>query len=151
MADIPNASSVALSEYLALLRTKRWAPGALDCGVFMADWVFSICGRDPIADVRGTYSTERQFLRIVRREGGFESACAARLMRVGYRETSSPVQGDIMTVLAPYAKRRGEIQQRPTGAICVSETMRAVITSDIGVVIAGESALPTLKAWTLHG
>jgi hypothetical protein len=56
-----------------------------------------------------------------------------------------------MTVLAPYARRRAEIQRRPAGAICVGPDARAVITSDIGIVIAGESALPMRRAWTFHG
>jgi hypothetical protein len=147
MADV----SASLADYLASLRKRSWQPGILDCGVFMADWVVLVCGRDPIADVRGTYSTRRQFLRIVRREGEFEASCAARLAAVGYQETATPAQGDIMTVRAPYAVRRGKIQTRPTGAICVSDTMRAVITSDMGVVIAGNDRLPMLKAWTLRG
>jgi hypothetical protein len=139
-----------LSDYLASLTKRKWQPGILDCGVFMADWVVKLCGCDPIADVRGTYSTERQFLRIVRREGGFENACAARLKAVGFRAVRSPSPGDILTVLAPYAVRHGKIQKRPTGAICVSETMRAVITSDLGVVIAGDDRLPKLNAWTIN-
>ncbi len=57
-----------------------------------------------------------------------------------------------MTVLAPYAERRGKIQRRPTGAICVDGGRRAVITSDMGIVIAGNDRLPMLRAWTLsHG
>ena len=140
----------SLAEYLAGLRQRRWQPGVLDCGVFMADWVVQFCGRDPIADVRGTYATERQFLRIVRREGGFQAACAERLARVGFREAATPRAGDLMAVLAPFAQRRGKILRRPTGAITVNEAMRAVITSDLGVVIADAAVLPTLKAWT-HG
>jgi hypothetical protein len=93
-----------LANYLATLRHRRWQPGQLDCGVFMADWVVALCGRDPIADVRGTYTTEKQFLRIVRREGGFEVAWASRLARVGFRETAAPAAGDIVTVLAPFAR-----------------------------------------------
>lgn len=142
-------ANLQLSDYLTSLRGRRWGPGTLDCGVFMADWVVALCGRDPIADVRGTYSTEREFLRIVRREGGFEKACESRLMKVGFRETAVPQHGDIMTVLAPYARRRGKIQRRPTGAICVNAEMRAVITSDLGVVISGGDSLPVLKAWTI--
>lgn len=142
---------MTLADYLASLRKRKWQPGILDCGVFMADWVIALSGRDPIADVRGTYSTERQFMRIVRREGGFETSCAARLSAAGFVETTTPVAGDLMTVLSPYAERRGEIQRRPAGAICVSSNMRAVITSDLGVVIADEHSLPLRKAWTFHG
>lgn len=150
MADFSaSIEASSLPEYLASLSKRKWYPGILDCGVFMADWVMRRCGRDPISDVRGTYSTERQFLRIVRREGGFEKACATRLNRVGFHETDTPAPGDIMTVLAPYAVRRGEIQRRPTGAICVSSNRRAVVTSDLGIVIADEMRLPMISAWTI--
>jgi hypothetical protein len=54
---------MTLSDYLDLLRSRRWQPGILDCGVFMADWVLQVCGRDPIADVRGSYTTEMPVLR----------------------------------------------------------------------------------------
>jgi hypothetical protein len=146
MADIP-----ALSDYLASLRKRKWQPGLLDCGVFMADWVRLVCGRDPIADVRGTYSTEEQFDSILEYEGGFLASCRKRLSAVGLRRTRSPQAGDIMVVKAPYRVVGGEIQRRPTGAICVSGNSRAVITSDIGIVIAGNHDLPALRAWTFNG
>lgn len=150
MADLPAAAVVTeLADYLAGLRKRRWQPGLLDCGVFMADWALQLCGRDPIADVRGSYHTERAFLRILRREGGFEKSCAARLAGAGFIETAMPMHGDLMTVLAPFARRRGAIQRRPTGAICVAGQLRAVITSDLGIVIADNERLPMLKAWTL--
>lgn len=110
------------------------------------------CGlEDPIADLRGAYGDEKSFLRIIRREGGFIDCCAARLDRVGMIETLEPSSGDLAAVLAPYAKRRGEIQRRPTGAIMVSRSKRAVVTSDVGLVIAGEKELPLVKAWTIRG
>ncbi|WP_315759297.1 MULTISPECIES: DUF6950 family protein [unclassified Bradyrhizobium] len=140
---------MTLADYLASLTARRWAPGMLDCGVFMADWAIA-CGRpDPIADVRGSYGSERGFLRILRREGGFAASCAARLAHIGAIEVSVPSAGDFAVVLAPYAVRRGKLQQRPTGAICVSPTQRAVITSDMGVVIAGEAELSLVKVWRL--
>jgi Domain of unknown function (DUF6950) len=147
MADV-SRPGLALPDYLASLRLKRWQPGVLDCGVFMADWVREITGRDPIADVRGCYATERQFLRILRREGGFAASCVARLKAVGFRETATPGAGDLALVLAPYAIRRGKTQRRPTGAICVAADRFAVVTSDLGLVIAGRDQLPPLQAFT---
>jgi len=139
---------MTLADYLASLSRRRWQPGVLDCGVFMADWAV-VCGRpDPIADVRGSYSSERAFLRILRREGGFQASCAARLARIGAVAAISPSAGDFAVVLAPYAVKGGRIMRRPTGALCVSATRRAVITSDLGVVIAGETELPLVAAWT---
>jgi hypothetical protein len=152
MADVSGSGVMqSLADYLASLRHLKWQVGVLDCGVLMADWALKVCGRDPIADIRGAYSSERGFLRIIRREGGFEACCAARLGAIGYVETAAPRAGDLVAVSAPYAERRGKVQRRPTGAIAVSEAMRAVITSDLGIVIAGDDRLPLLKAWTFNG
>lgn len=143
MADI----STALSQYLGSFSKQRWRPGTLDCGVFMADWVELVCGQDPIADVRGTYSSEAEFEQILEREMGFLRSCADRLRRVGFVRTRTPAAGDIAAVMAPYEIRNGEIVKRPTGAICVTDKLRAVITSDLGVVIAGGDALPLIRAF----
>ena len=144
-------ADVSLKAYLAALVDRRWRPGALDCGVFMADWVRLVRGVDPIADVRGSYSTEREFRRILRREGGFVNSCAVRLARAGYAPTEAPAAGDLAIVLAPFAVRGGKILRRPTGAICVSEKLRAVMTSDLGVVIADNKLLPVIKAYHHNG
>jgi hypothetical protein len=144
VADIPT-----LADYLASLRKRRWQPGILDCGVFMADWAILRCGRDPIADVRGTYSTEEQFQIILGREGGFLNSCRKRMNAIGMRRTRNPAEGDLMAVMAPYALLGGEIQSRPTGAICVNQAMRAVVTSDLGIVIADSSRLPMVRAWSI--
>lgn len=142
---------MTLADYLRSMRDRRWKPGTLDCGVFMADWVQARTGVDPIADVRGTYDRERQFLRILRREGGFEASCAARLAAVGWRETQKPTAGDVIVVMAPYAVRRGETQYRPTGGLFVGADMHAVMTSDLGLVVVKKELLPLIRAWTFHG
>jgi uncharacterized protein DUF6950 len=147
MADV----SRSLADYLASLRHLRWKPGVLDCGIFMADWMVSRGARDPIADIRGAYASERQFLRIIRREGGFVGCCAGRLERIGMVETEEARPGDLVAVMAPYAERRGKVQRRPTGAIVVDAGKLAVVTSDMGIVLAGSDALPILKAWTWNG
>lgn len=136
---------MTLAEYFASIQKRRWKVGTLDCSVFMADWVREVTGRDPIADVRGKYTTDKQMWKIVRAEGGFEVACAARLAAVGMRETNAPRPGDITMVSAPYAERRGKIQRRPTGAIYSHAGTSAVITSDMGLLFA---PLPVIKAWT---
>jgi hypothetical protein len=142
MADV----SAALSDYLASLRLRRWSPGGLDCGVFVADWARQVCGRDPIADLRGTYASERQFLRILRREGGFVNSFTMRMSALGYVETATPQGGDVAVVLAPYL-RNGSIARRPTGAICSGRDWRSVVTSDAGLVIARGALLPLVRAF----
>jgi hypothetical protein len=135
---------MTLAQYLASVSNVRWKVRDSDCGVFMADWIRELTGRDPIADIRGTYKNERQMLRIIRAEGGFEASCAVRLAAVGMRETDAPKDGDVVNVMAPYAKRRGKVQSRATGGLFVGG-LQAVMTSDMGLVIA---PLPLLKAWT---
>jgi hypothetical protein len=142
---------MTLAEYLRSMRDRRWKPGTLDCGVFMADWVRERMGVDPIADVRGTYDSERQFLRILRREGGFEASCAARLKAAGWQETKNPTAGDVIVVMAPYAERRGKKQYRPTGGLFVGTNMHGVMTSDLGLVVVKGEMLPLVKAWTFNG
>lgn len=138
---------MTLQDYFASALRRHWSPGTWDCSTFMADWVVSVCGRDPIADVRGTYFSEREFQRIVAREGGFIEACHARLTAVGLRSTETPQAGDIVAVDAPYSAGGG-IRRRPTGAICAAPRCYAVVTSDMGLVMDSDDRLPMLKAWT---
>jgi hypothetical protein len=137
-----------LADYLAAVARRPFRPGALDCCVFMADWILAVTGCDPIADRRGTYSSNREYRKMLREEGGFVTACAARAAAIGLRETDEPKAGDPMLVSAPIAVRHGKILRFPTGSICVSESMRAVISADRGLVIARDDLLPTVKAWT---
>jgi hypothetical protein len=142
------AEILTLPKYLASFARTRWQFGELDCCTFASDWSLLHFGVDPMRDLRGTYSTERQYMKLVRRLGGFERCCVDRLVAAGFRETAAPVAGDLMMVRAAYAVRRGKVQQRPVAAICVSPTSRAVITPDRGVVIANEDRLPMMRAWT---
>jgi hypothetical protein len=141
--------STPLGDYLASLAKKRWQPGVLDCGVFMADWVVRMTGRDPIADVRGTYSTREEYEAILDREGGFLKSSARRLRAMGFSRVKAAREGDIVVVASPSIEEGREVR-KPTGAIAVSETQRAVITSDLGIVIAGEPGLPMLRVWRFH-
>jgi hypothetical protein len=61
---------------------ERWARpfawGSQDCGLFAADGVLAITGRDPAADLRGRYKTEQGAARVIKRLGGLGSIAAAR-------------------------------------------------------------------------
>lgn len=137
-----------LADYLASVARRPFRPGSLDCCVFMADWILAMTGRDPIADRRGTYATTREYRKMLHAEGGFVVACNARAKAVGLRETSEPRAGDPLLVSAPVGIHHGKVLRFPTGAICVSDTMRAVVSSDRGLVIAHADYLPTVTAWT---
>lgn len=143
----PRGKAV-LSDYLASVARRPFKPGSLDCCIFMADWIRMVIGRDPIADRRGTYATTREYRKMLHQEGGFVVACDARAKTIGLRETAAPQVGDPMLVSAPVGVRHGKVLRFPTGSICVSDTMRAVVSSDRGLVIAHADYLPTVKAWT---
>ncbi|MGB3044533.1 MAG: hypothetical protein WBB98_15240 [Xanthobacteraceae bacterium] len=137
-----------LPDYLASIASRSFRPGSLDCAVFMADWIKLVTGVDPIADQRGRYATTDEYRALVGREGGFIEACTVRAARIGLRKTDCPKSGDVMLVRAPVILHHGRVVRMPVGSIGVSATMRAVISSDRGLVIAGADVLPTVKAWT---
>lgn len=53
--------------------------GVLDCAHYAGDWVQILTGVDPIADLRGTYSTEAGAVEILAAEGGLRAALVSRL------------------------------------------------------------------------
>lgn len=62
----------------ALIAERRELPfvwGVRDCCLWAADVVLSVTGRDPMADYRGTYETEREALRMLKR-GSIERLAA---------------------------------------------------------------------------
>lgn len=115
----------------------------------MADWVRLLTGIDPIADVRGSYSTLEEFEAIVAGEGGLVMATGRRLEAIGWTRTKAAAQGCIAVVMAP-CMINGEMGRAPTGSIVVSDILRAVVTGDAGLVIAEIDRLPDVRIWS-HG
>ncbi|WP_247366847.1 hypothetical protein [Bradyrhizobium sp. 18] len=113
----------------------------------MADWLVSNGLHDPMADRRGTYSTRREYRNAIRSEGGILASCVRRFAAVGLKESDEPKAGDVALVLAP-ARMGRRIVMIPTGSICTSPTMRAVVAPDVG--LAG-APLTTIRAWAIHG
>jgi hypothetical protein len=119
-----------------------------DCCTFMADWLIKNGLPDPMGDRRGTYFNRREYQRLISGEGGVLASCDRRFAAIGLQETLAPKAGDVAIVRAPIASKCGFPIFGATGAICVSETMRAVVASDLALAIAG---LEIIKAWTFHG
>lgn len=132
-----------LADYLEAVSRRRWQYGSLDCCTFMADWLVANGLPDPMADRRGTYSTQREYRSAIRSEGGIVASCVNRFAAVDLKETGAPKAGDVALVLAP-ARMGRRIVMVPTGSICTSPTMRAVVAPDVR--LAG-AALPTIRAW----
>lgn len=51
--------------------------GVNDCALWAASWWQEVTGHDPARALRGTYTSYREHLRIVRRHGGVEAVCRA--------------------------------------------------------------------------
>lgn len=134
-----------LAEYLAEVASQKFKFGTLDCCTLMADWLM-VCGcPDAMADRRGAYSSREEYETLMASEGGIEKSCERRFSKIGLRVAERPAPGDVCLVRVPSLGRASEI----TGALYVSERLRAVVSTDIGLVLAG---LPVVRAWSvLHG
>lgn len=131
-----------LEDYLAEV-ARRWR--SLDCCRLMADWLVLQGFADPMVDRRGTYSTRGEYRKMLRSEGGLVESCHTRFARIGLVR-SEPRRGAAAVVMAPFAVRNGRVFWRPTGAVCLSEKLRAVVSID-GLSMG---PLPVLTAW-YHG
>lgn len=72
--------------------------GGVDCVLFLANWIRETCGRDPAADLRGTYSTQAEARAILEKAGGFIPLVTCRLANIGWRGVSDPETGDVAIV-----------------------------------------------------
>lgn len=58
-----------LDHYIEATKGRAFEWGFLDCVTFAANWRTIVTGRDPIAEWRWTYKTEREALRLIARLG----------------------------------------------------------------------------------
>jgi hypothetical protein len=134
----------SLAAYLERVSSRRWQYGEHDCCTFMADWIVENGLPDPMCDRRGAYSSNGQYRKLIRQEGGLVASCGKRFAAIGLLETEKPKAGDVALVMVPFGVRNDRFLWRPTGSICVSSDMRAVIGSGSALVVA---PLTTIKAW----
>jgi hypothetical protein len=93
---------MTLREFLALPHRFRWGGvGGDDCTTFCASWIEEFTGIDPIARLRGTYSTGDGAARLIAEAGGLIALAAGRIEPLGWRLTDSPADGDVGVILAP--------------------------------------------------
>lgn len=64
-----------LMRFLAARTGTSFAWGASDCATFAADAVRAMTGWDPIATIRGRWTSARGAARVARRGGGLEAWC----------------------------------------------------------------------------
>lgn len=66
----------------ALITARQATPfawGVADCAMWAFDCVHAATGRDPAADLRGTYACARTAMRTLRAQGGMQRMCLARV------------------------------------------------------------------------
>lgn len=128
-----------LEQFLAQAARECFAWGERDCGLFVADWVGLVTGRDPAADLRGRY----------RDADGAATACGcaglagtvARLARAaGLERTSNPAHGDIGIVTDRLGTTFCAVRC-PTGWAARAER---------GIVVSAHSAVRVRMAWAVR-
>ena len=133
-----------LADYLEKAAKRRWQYGVHDCCTFMADWIIDNGRPDPMRDRRGTYATLSDYRKLIKSEGGLLASCESRFAAIGMEVSENPDVGEVALVMTPFAVRYSKLLWRPTGAICVSGKMRAVIGSAAALIVA---PFRTVKAW----
>lgn len=89
---------MTLQEYIRL--PHRWQWGYTDCTLFAGDWVVAATGKDPGAELRGTYFDADAAAAILRASGGAERLVGAKLSALGFHRVQAPHDGDIGMVVA---------------------------------------------------
>jgi hypothetical protein len=86
MSKLPTQRLRDWPERLAALFAAREAApfewGVHDCCLFVADAVLAVTGHDPAADLRGTYTTAAEAVRVLGQHGGVAGIAIARAGRV---------------------------------------------------------------------
>jgi len=95
-----EARAGRLASFLKDYAGREFSHGVADCAIMVADWIRSETGRDPAADLRGRYSRERDWRRIVDEAGGMVALYDVLAMSVGLRHESVAKVGDIAVVVA---------------------------------------------------
>lgn len=137
---------MTLSDYLSGVLRRRFGYGDLDCCTFMADWLVACGLPDPMADRRGTYASRKEYRAAIRSERGLVASCGRRFSDIGLRETATAKPGDVCLVRTPALFGR-RVVWIATGAIVVSDKLRAVVTPDAGLVVAPAH---TLLIWGMR-
>ncbi|MGO4127803.1 hypothetical protein AB4Z01_25640 [Inquilinus sp. YAF38] len=94
--------------------TTPFVLGRMDCSLWAADWVLRQTGVDLAASWRGTYGTEREYMRLLLAEGGLVRVAATAMTRLGARRVAPADAragdvGIIVTERGPALAIRGQL------------------------------------------
>ncbi|MBY3564132.1 DUF6950 family protein [Rhizobium laguerreae] len=84
-----------LAAFLAAQERKTWDPATLNCMLFPAAWAIWLGHRDPVENWRGAFTSEAEYLAIVRAAGGCAPLMAAAVARINGRPLAAPVCGAV--------------------------------------------------------
>lgn len=88
----------SLQEFLRANDQKPWAPGTVDCCMFLASWAIWLGHRDPAEHLRGTYDSDDGFRRHIQTAGDVVSLVGRCAGSIGGRRVQRPSCGDIAVI-----------------------------------------------------
>lgn len=86
---------MTLREHIHNGASRPMEPGVCDCSLWVADWVLTRTGVDPMLSFRGTYRTEAGALATAMRNGGVAVAANNAFSDMGLKRTKAPKSGDV--------------------------------------------------------
>lgn len=97
---LPDAAA-RLQQLLLERHARGFLWGWRDCAMWAADGAFAATGRDPAADLRGTYYAPRQAARVMQAAGGLAALASARIGPAITPEQA--LDGDVALIPPQYA------------------------------------------------
>lgn len=98
-----------LEDFLTTYAAKKWAWGAADCSLILADWMVANGRPDPAAHLRGAYHNPLACARLVRRAGGLVELVDSLAEAAGLTRPAHPVPGAVGVVGGRAWRRWGAI------------------------------------------
>jgi len=95
-----------------------------------ANWVWMATGRDPAADLRGTYDTQAGAQRTLLANGGMKTLWADLAGRAGLRPVEGYARGDVGVIRAQVSARRVS----DVGAVYLGNLLWATVGQGGGIL-----------------
>lgn len=90
-----------LAAFIAANEPKPWAPGAVDCCMVLASWAIWLGHSDPAQHLRGSYSTELGFQKLIEAAGGATAIVGACVSAIHGTRVAEPLCGSIGVLGSP--------------------------------------------------
>lgn len=114
-----------LGEYIRAAASRPAAWGTHDCCTFISDWGLLRTGRDPMAFMRGRYSSFAGAMRFILIDG-LPNLVRRGMIEAAFPEPDEPQPGDIGVIACPTEDRVGYACALYSGPRWVSLSMRGI-------------------------